>query len=177
MVHEILIWPDPILQQKAAPVATVDADVRRLVDDLFETMYDSEGVGLAATQIGVLRRVLVLDLRERDPKAEPLTLINPEIVFAEGKVVAPEACLSVPGESEDVERAERIRVRYLDVDGKAHEVACDGLLAVAIQHETDHLDGTVYVDRISVLKRQLIRGRMKRIRGKRAKRKGQARTG
>lgn len=167
MVREILIWPDPILKQKAKPVAQVDDKVRALVKDMFETMYAAEGVGLAAPQVGVLQRIIVLDTSPRQEGAKPLAMINPEIIGMEGRTTYTEGCLSIPGEAEDVDRAERVTVRYLDVDGKEQTLACDALLAIAVQHEVDHLDGIVYVDHVSTLKREIIRKRMKRLKASR----------
>lgn len=168
MVREILIWPDPILKKTAAPVARVDDSIRALVKDMFETMYDADGVGLAAPQIGVLQRVIVLDTRPRQPESQPIAMINPEIIEMEGRTTYTEGCLSIPGESEDVERAAIVTVKYLDTDGREQTMRCDGLLAIAVQHETDHLNGTVFVDHISTLKRELIRKRMKRLKANRA---------
>lgn len=167
MVREILIWPDPVLKQKSKPVAKVDDSIRTLVKDMFETMYASEGVGLAAPQVGVLQRVIVLDTTHSQPESRPLAMINPELVGLEGKTTYTEACLSIPGESEDVDRAAIVTVKYLDVDGQEQTLRCDGLLAIAVQHETDHLNGVVYVDHVSTLKRELIRKRMKRVRASR----------
>jgi peptide deformylase len=163
MVREILIWPDPILKKQAAPVARVDDEIRTLVKDMFETMAAADGVGLAATQVGVLKRVIVLDTTSRQPESQPLAMINPEIIAMEGETTYNEGCLSIPGEAEDVDRAEKVTVRFLDVDGNVQTMECDDLLAIAVQHETDHLDGTVFVDHISTLKRELIRKRMKRL--------------
>ncbi|RKH52060.1 peptide deformylase [Corallococcus llansteffanensis] len=163
MVREILIWPDPILKQKARPVAKVDDKVRALVKDMFETMYAAEGVGLAAPQVGVLQRIIVLDTRPQQPESKPLAMINPEFVALEGETTYTEGCLSIPGEAEDVDRAAVATVRYLDEDGQEQTLRCDGLLAIAVQHETDHLDGTVFVDHVSTLKRELIRKRMKKL--------------
>ena len=167
MVRDILIWPDPILKKKAAPVSRVDEQIRGLVKDLFETMYAADGVGLAAPQIGVLQRVIVLDTRPRQPESRPIAMINPEIVAMEGETTYNEGCLSIPGEAEDVDRAAVVTVRYLDPDGNEQTLTTDGLLAIAVQHETDHLDGTMFVDRISALKRDLIRKRMKRLKAER----------
>jgi peptide deformylase len=170
MVREILIWPHPTLKQKARPVARVDDATRALVRDMFETMYAAEGVGLAAPQVGVLQRVIVLDCRSRQPEIQPLAMINPEIISLEGKVVFNEGCLSIPGEGEDVERAAKVAVRYLDTEGQEQTLVCDDLLAIAVQHEVDHLDGIVYVDHVSSLKRELIRKRMKRVKTSRESR-------
>ena len=153
-ILNILQYPDPRLRTPAKPVAKVDARIRRLVDDMLETMYDAPGIGLAATQVDVHERVLVMDLSERHD--QPLCLINPEIVQADGKDLHDEGCLSVPGVFERVERAERIRVKALNRQGELFEIEADGLLAVCIQHEIDHLDGKVFVDYLSPLKQQRI---------------------
>lgn len=163
MVRDILIWPDPVLKKKALPVTRVDDSIRTLVKDMFETMYDADGVGLAAPQVGVLHRVIVLDTRPRQPDSRPIAMINPEIIEMEGEITYNEGCLSIPGEAEDVDRAAIVTVKYMDTEGREQTLRADGLLSVAIQHETDHLDGTMYVDHISVLKRELIRKRMKRL--------------
>jgi peptide deformylase len=167
MVREILIWPDPILKQKAKPVARVDDSIRTLVKDMFETMYSADGVGLAAPQVGVLQRVIVLDTRPRQPETQPIAMINPEIIALEGKTTYNEGCLSIPGEAEDVDRAAVVTVKFLDPEGREQTLTCDGLLAIAVQHETDHLNGTVFVDHVSTLKRELIRKRMKRVKSTR----------
>jgi peptide deformylase len=163
MVHEILVWPNPVLKQKAKPVARVDDDVRQLIKDMFESMYAADGVGLAAPQIGVLKNVIVLDTTPRQPDSKAVAMVNPEILSYEGKLVYKEGCLSVPGEAEDVDRAAVITVRFLDEQGDEQTLRCDGLLAVAVQHETDHLKGVMFVDHISSLKRELIRKRMKKV--------------
>jgi peptide deformylase len=168
MVREILIWPDPILKKKAASVAKVDASTRELINDMFETMYAADGVGLAAPQVGVLQRVIVLDTTPRQPESKPIAMVNPEIIAMEGETTYTEGCLSLPGEAEDVERAAKVTVRFLSPEGEPQELACEGLLAIAVQHETDHLDGTVFVDHISTLKRELIRKRMKKLKAERA---------
>jgi peptide deformylase len=168
MVREILIWPDPILKQKAKPVAKVDDKVRALVKDMFETMYAADGVGLAAPQVGILQRVIVLDTSPRQEDSKPLAMINPEIIGMEGETTYTEGCLSIPGEAEDVDRAAKVTVKYLDVDGQEQTLECDGLLAIAVQHETDHLNGIVYVDHVSTLKREIIRKRMKRLKSEKA---------
>ena len=167
MVREILIWPDPVLKKKASPVARVDDSTRTLVNDMFETMYAADGVGLAAPQIGVLKNIIVLDTSPRQPESKPVAMINPEIVSTEGRMVYTEGCLSIPGEAEDVERAAKVTVRFLDPDGKQQTLEAEGLLAVAIQHETDHLLGTMFVDHLSSLKREMIRKRMKRLKAER----------
>jgi len=157
---QILEFPDPRLRNRAQPVAQVDAALRTLIDDMFETMYAAPGIGLAATQVNVAKRVLVLDLSER--RNEPLALINPEILQRAGVEETEEGCLSVPGYFDKVTRAERIRVRALDRDGKQIEFDAEGLLAVCIQHEIDHLDGKLFVDYLSELKRTRIRKKLEK---------------
>jgi peptide deformylase len=169
MVREIVIWPDPILKQVAAPVDRVDDTIRRLLDDMAETMYAADGVGLAAPQIGVSKQLIVIDTSPRQPEQKLIHLVNPQIVLAEGKMVYTEGCLSIPGEAEDVERAAKVVVRALDYHGKPLEVAAEGdLLTVALQHEFDHLLGTLFVDHLSSLKRELIKKRMKKVKADRA---------
>jgi len=163
----ILEFPDPRLRTRAAPVAVVDDSIRQLVDDLFETMYAAPGIGLAATQVDVHQRVLVMDLSH--DRVEPLTLINPEIVARAGSVEAEEGCLSVPGIYDTLTtRAERISVRALDRNGQPLEFAAEGLLAVCIQHEIDHLEGKLFVDYLSDLKRTRIRKKLEKERRERA---------
>ncbi len=156
----ILEFPDPRLRKKAARVEIVDATLRELIDDMFETMYEAPGIGLAATQVDVHRRLLVADVSQG--KDEPHVLINPEILEQDGSVITEEGCLSVPGYYEEVERAEHIVVRYLDRDGNEQEREYDGLLAVCVQHEMDHLEGKLFVDYLSEVKRQQIRRRLKK---------------
>ncbi len=159
-VLNILEFPDPRLRTRAVPVKRVDDEIRRLIDDMFETMYQAPGIGLAATQVDVHRRVIVIDVS--DTHDQPLALVNPEIVARDGIERMQEGCLSVPGIYEDVERAEHIRVRALDRDGERIEFEADALLAVCIQHEIDHLDGKLFVDYLSDLKRQRIRKRLEK---------------
>ena len=154
----ILEFPDKRLRTVARPVDTFDAELSRLVDDMFETMYDAPGIGLAATQVDVHRRLLVLDVSE--DKSRPLVFINPEILRAEGHQVYQEGCLSVPGIYADVTRAANVRVRAQDRTGAAFELEADGLLAVCIQHEMDHLAGKVFVDYLSPLKREQVRKKL-----------------
>ena len=162
---QILEFPDPRLRTRAQPVTQVDAALRTLIDDMFETMYAAPGIGLAATQVNVAKRVLVIDLSER--RDEPLALINPEILERSGIEETEEGCLSVPGYFDKVTRAEKIRVRALDRDGKQIEFEADGLLAVCIQHEIDHLDGKLFVDYLSELKRTRIRKKLEKERKER----------
>jgi peptide deformylase len=156
----ILEFPDPRLRTRAEPVEKVDADIRRLIDDMFETMYAAPGIGLAATQVNVHKRLLVIDISES--RKEPLALINPQIIARDGVEETEEGCLSVPGIYDKVTRAEKIRVRALDRDGKQIEFNADGLLAVCIQHEMDHLDGKLFVDYLSELKRTRIRKKLEK---------------
>ena len=157
-VLEILTFPDPRLRQKSTPVAEVDDNMRRLVDDMFETMYAASGIGLAAIQVNVPKRLLVADITA--DRSAPYCFINPELVSTEGTEEMQEGCLSVPGFYETVQRAEKIQVRALDRDGKPFAMDVDGLLAVCIQHEIDHLDGKLFVDYLSSLKRQRIRKKL-----------------
>jgi len=154
----ILHYPDPRLRTKAQPVKEVDDHIRRQIRDMFETMYAAPGIGLAATQVDFHQRLIVMDISE--DKSQPLTFINPEIVSREGEQQYDEGCLSVPGFYETVERAARIRVRALDQDGKHFEMDADGLLAVCIQHEMDHLDGKLFVDYLTEMKRTRIRKKL-----------------
>ncbi|VAW39268.1 Peptide deformylase [hydrothermal vent metagenome] len=185
-LREVLKYPDPALKVKAASVGEVDAEVRALIADLVETMYREEGLGLAATQVGVARRVIVLDVPDKaigkdaevrsvsEIKAERaieqlkgegdqagharylLKLVNPEIISAEGEVVFEEGCLSLPGIVADVKRHARILLKALDEEGRPVEIKAGGLMAIALQHEVDHLDGVVFIDRVSRLKRSLL---------------------
>jgi peptide deformylase len=168
MIREIIIWPDPILKEIAKPVDRVDDTTRRLLDDLAETMYAADGVGLAAPQVAVGKRCIVIDTSPRQEGQKLIHLVNPQIVRAEGETTYTEGCLSIPGEAEEVERAAKVWVRALDYFGKPYELECDGLLSIAVQHETDHLEGTLFVDHLSSLKRELIRRRMKRLKQERA---------
>ena len=159
-ILKILRFPDPRLRTRAKPVAAVDDRVRRIVADMFETMYDAPGIGLAATQVDIHERIIVMDVSE--DKDSPLCLINPEILEREGEEEMEEGCLSVPGQYERVRRAEKVRVRYLDEQGEQRELAADGLLAVCIQHEMDHLEGKLFVDYLSPLKRNRIRKKLEK---------------
>lgn len=157
----ILEFPDPRLRTIAEPVEQVDDEVRALIDDMFETMYEAPGIGLAATQINVHKRIVVIDLS--DDRSEPLVMINPEYeILTEEHELLQEGCLSVPGFYENVERPNRIRLKALDRDGKPYELIAEELLAVCIQHELDHLNGKLFVDHISRLKRDRIRGKLEK---------------
>ncbi len=154
-IRDILHYPDPRLRSHAQAVERVDDEVRRLLDDMLETMYAAPGIGLAAIQVNIAKRVITIDISEHGD--QPLCLINPEILELTGSIETEEGCLSVPGIYESVERADVIRARGLDRNGKAVEFEAEGLLAVCVQHEIDHLDGKLFVDYLSQLKRQRIR--------------------
>ncbi len=159
-LRPILVIPDAKLRQRAAPIAAVDDEVRALADDMLETMYEAPGIGLAAPQIGVLRRIMVVDVSKRrgeDAKPEPMVFVNPQITWSsEEKSVYEEGCLSIPEFYEEVERPAAVRVAYRDRDGVAREIEADGILATCVQHEIDHLDGVLFIDHISRLKRSRI---------------------
>lgn len=156
-VLNILVAPHPVLKQKAKPVEKVDARVARLMDDMVETMYAAKGIGLAAPQVGVLDRVIVVDVHEKGEKPNPIRLANPEIVWSsDEKAVCEEGCLSVPEQYAEVTRPKAIRVRYLDEQNEIREMEADGMLATCIQHEIDHLNGVLFVDYLSSLKRNMI---------------------
>ncbi|MEY4654245.1 MAG: hypothetical protein RI884_2826 [Pseudomonadota bacterium] len=158
-VLPILVYPDPRLHTVAKPVAEVDARVRQLVADMRETMYDASGIGLAATQVDVHERVIVIDVSEK--RDSPITLINPEITWAsEERRAGEEGCLSVPGIYDGVERSVAVKVRALDENGQAHTVDAEGLLAICIQHEMDHLQGKVFVEYLSMFKRNRIKTKL-----------------
>ncbi len=161
-IRSILHFPDPRLRNKALPVTSVTDDIKALVDDMFATMYHDRGIGLAATQINIAQRIFVTDLSE--DKTEQYCFINPEILSKDGVEMMQEGCLSVPGIYEMVQRAERIKVRALDRAGKPFELEADGLLAVCIQHEIDHLDGKLFVDYLSPLKRERIQKKLEKLR-------------
>ena len=156
-IRPIIIAPDPRLKITAEPVAAVDGDVRRLMDDMLETMYEAPGIGLAAPQVGVAQRVIVVDCARNDDPPVPLRMANPELLWtADTRVLREEGCLSLPDQYADVERPEAIRVAYLDETNTPRELEADGLLATCIQHEMDHLEGLLFVDHISKLKRDMI---------------------
>jgi peptide deformylase len=174
-IRPIIEAPDPLLRQISSPVAEVTDEIRTLVDDMFETMYDAPGIGLAAIQVGVPKRVLVIDLQEPEeeggePVRNPLVFINPEIVqTSETLQTYNEGCLSVPEMYAEVERPDRIRARWLDRDGKAHDEELDGLLAICLQHEMDHLEGILFIDHLSRLKRDMILKKLAKARKERSK--------
>ena len=156
-VLPIITAPDPRLKLQARPVEKVDAAIRKLMDDMLETMYVAPGIGLAAPQVGVAKRVIVIDVADKGAPPHPYRMANPEIVWRSDDVATyEEGCLSVPEYYADVERASRVRVRYLDEQNEIREIEADGLLAVCVQHEIDHLAGTLFVDHLSALKRGMI---------------------
>lgn len=155
-IRPILSYPDPRLREPAKPVEVVDDSIRALIADMAETMYDAPGVGLAANQIGELVRIFIIDIAEEDEPSDLKVFINPEITKLEGTQMWQEGCLSFPGVSEEIKRAERVRVKALNEHGQAFELEADGLLAVAIQHENDHLNGVLMIDKFSALKRRKI---------------------
>ena len=155
-IRPIHIIPDPVLRQKAAAVETVDDALRVLLDDMLETMYAAPGIGLAAPQVGALKRVVTIDVSGEEEEKAPLFLVNPEIVErSEERIVYQEGCLSIPEIYEDVERSARVKVRFLDRNGEPQEIEADGLLSICIKHELDHLDGVLFLDHISKLKRDM----------------------
>ena len=166
--------PDPMLRQISTPVEKVDDELRALIADMFETMYEAPGIGLAAIQVGVPKRILVIDLQDPpeeggEPVKDPRVFINPEIVeSSDHEVPYTEGCLSVPDQFAEVDRPERIRARWLDENGKAHEEDLDGLLAVCLQHEMDHLEGILFIDHLSKLKRDMVLKKLAKARKERA---------
>jgi peptide deformylase len=156
-VREILHYPDPVLKQTSAPVTEFDDELKQLAEDMVETMYAAPGVGLAAPQVGVLKRLIVLDCSSNEEPADLLIAVNPEIIGGEGESLEEEGCLSVPGYWASVKRTETATLRYQDTDGNVHERTADGLLAFGMQHEVDHLEGVLFVDRLSPLKRSIFR--------------------
>ncbi len=156
-IKPLIILPDPVLRQLSKPVETIDADVRRLADDMLETMYDAPGIGLAAIQIGVPRQMLVIDVSKEGEEKQPLVFINPKILASsDERSVYEEGCLSIPDYYAEVERPATITVEYLDLEGKQLTAKAEGLLATCLQHEIDHLNGVLFIDHISKLKREMV---------------------
>jgi peptide deformylase len=156
-LRDILILPDKRLRKVSEPVKKIDSAIRRLVEDMFETMYDAPGIGLAAIQIGTAKRIVTLDLAKKDEPNDPQVFINPEIVWSSAeKATYEEGCLSIPEFYDEVERPAQVKVRYLDLEGKSCEIEADGLLATCLQHEIDHLNGTLFIDHLSKLKRDRV---------------------
>ena len=167
-VLKVYVYPDPILKKKAEKVEKVDDELRRFMDDMLETMYSAVGVGLAAPQVGVSKRIVVIDISHEDEKIEPYYLVNPEIIWkSEDKVCGEEGCLSVPEQRAEVERHASVKLRYLDYNGQQHEELIEDFLAIVVQHELDHLDGILYIDRISRLKRQILLKKLQKMRSDR----------
>ncbi|GLR60700.1 peptide deformylase [Rhizobium indigoferae] len=156
-IKPLIILPDPVLRQLSKPIERVDSDLQRLADDMLETMYDAPGIGLAAIQIGVPRRMLVIDISREGEEKQPQVFINPEIVkSSDERSVYEEGCLSIPDYYAEVERPAVVSVKYLDLNGKEQTVEADGLLATCLQHEIDHLNGVLFIDYISRLKREMV---------------------
>jgi peptide deformylase len=162
-ILHICAYPEKVLSQPAEPITSIDEDViKKLADHMAETMYNAPGIGLAANQVGVAKRLLVADIAPRGSESELIVLANPEIVAAEGEVIIEEGCLSVPEYQAEVKRHEKITVRGLDLNGEEVEIEAEGLLAVVLQHEIDHLNGVLFIDRISRLKRDLYKRRLRK---------------
>lgn len=162
MIHPILTFPNPILKKKSEPITVIDDEVIQLARDMAETMYSAPGIGLAAPQIGQLRRMIVIDVAGKDDPPRLITAINPEIIHAEGELLEEEGCLSVLDFAAEVKRYERVTVRGLSINGQEQVWNADGLLAVAFQHEIDHLDGVLFIDRLSPLKREMYKKKLKK---------------
>ena len=157
MLRKILTEPDPILRKKCEPLEKVDEETKKLMDDMLETMYAAPGIGLAAVQVGILKRLVVIDISKEEEKKKPLFLINPQIMHQSTKTsVYEEGCLSLPGQFAEVERPAECTIKYIDYNGKEKELKSDGLLATCIQHEVDHLNGILFIDYLSKLKKDMI---------------------
>jgi peptide deformylase len=177
-ILDILVAPDPRLKTRAKPVAVVDDQIRRLLDDMLETMYAAPGIGLAAPQVGEALRVVVVDIAQKDGVRAPLRMVNPEIIWAsEDQVPYEEGCLSLPEHYADVTRPRQVRVRYLDETGATHELEAEGLLAVCVQHELDHLEGTLFVDHVSALRRGMILKKLQKLKKSQAAERADRQTG
>ena len=156
-IRKIVIEPDPILRKKSDSLEKVDDEIRKLLDDMLETMYAAPGIGLAAVQVGILKRIIVIDISKDEEKKTPLFLVNPEIISRSKKTsVYEEGCLSLPGHFAEIERPAECQVKFIDYDGKEKELVADGLLATCIQHEVDHLNGVLFIDYLSKLKKDMI---------------------
>ena len=157
MLRKILTEPDPILRKKCEPLEKVDAHTKKLMDDMLETMYAAPGIGLAAIQIGILKRLVVIDISKEEEKKQPIFLVNPEIIYRSKETsVYEEGCLSLPGQFAEVERPSECTIKYIDYYGKKKDLKADGLLATCIQHEIDHLNGILFIDYLSKLKKDMI---------------------
>ena len=163
-ILKIIKAPDPILKKQCLPIDEVDDTIRRLMDDMLETMYDAPGIGLAAPQVAIHKRIIVVDRSEKNAEREPLFLANPELIQTSNELTTfNEGCLSFPDQYAEVERSKTVKVRYLDYNNEIKELDADGLLSTCIQHEIDHLNGKLFVDRISLLKRNIIIRKMKKL--------------
>lgn len=162
-VLEIRKYPDEILKKKASPITAIDRNIQKLIDDMIETMYKANGVGLAAPQVGVSKRLIVVDTSSREENQSLVVLINPKIINSEGEILSEEGCLSLPGFTTRLKRKEKILVKGLDRNGKEIEIYAEGLFSRALQHEIDHLDGILLIDRISPLKRELFRRKYQKV--------------
>jgi len=167
-IRKILTYPEPLLKELSKPLAEVNNETKALISDMLETMYDAPGIGLAAPQIGVLKRVIVLDIDSREGERRPLALVNPEIVKSSGETSYEEGCLSVPEYTAEIVRSEHVTVKGLDGEGSPLVIEADGLLAIALQHEIDHLDGVLFVDRLGGMKRDIFRRKYKKLLKERA---------
>ena len=157
MLRKILTEPDPILRKKCEPLEKVDAETKKLMDDMLETMYAAPGIGLAAIQVGILKRLVVIDISKEEEKKKPIFLINPQILYqSKNTSVYEEGCLSLPGQFAEIERPAECTIKYIDYNGKEKELKSDGLLATCIQHEVDHLNGILFIDYLSKLKKDMI---------------------
>lgn len=165
-VLEILKYPHPLLKKRCEKVDRIDGEVKKLIRDMTETMYQANGIGLAACQVGVSRRVIVVDVSPIDPEKEFFAMVNPEVIFEEGEIEHEEGCLSVPDCLEKLKRKEKVLVRGFSPAGKEIEISAEGILAIAIQHEIDHVNGVLILDRISRLKREIYRNKLKKERRK-----------
>lgn len=164
-ILKLFEYPHPVLKQKTEKVEKVDNEIKKLLDDMLETMYASNGCGLAAPQIGVSKRIVVIDIAHEDEEPNPLYMVNPQIIWkSEEKVCGEEGCLSVPGQRAEVERFASVKIKYLDYDGKEQELLAEDFLAIAVQHELDHLDGVLYIDHLSRLKRQMLLKKLEKLR-------------
>jgi len=163
-ILEIKKYPEEVLKIKASPVDEINGNIKKLIDDMIETMYNANGVGLAAPQVGVSKRIIVVDTSPRQENQSLIVLVNPEIVYSDGEIISEEGCLSLPGFITRLQRKQKVFVKGLDKNGKEIEIEAEGLLARALQHEIDHLEGVLLIDRISPLKRELFRRKYKKIR-------------
>lgn len=162
-LKEILVYPDPVLREPAEPVSSIDGKIQKLIDDMADTMYHAPGIGLASNQVGEPYRIFIFDISSKDKPKELCVVINPEIVASDGTVVGEEGCLSVVDYSAEVKRAERITVQGLDREGNPITLEKEGLAAIVLQHEIDHLDGTLFIDHLSKLKRELYKRRLSKV--------------